>query len=95
MSDVFSPAAVRDLLTLAAECADEAAGTATQVALARNGELLAFETFGRAHVSGTERESRPAERDTLFAIYSVTKAVTAAASWILLQEGKLPNSPKG
>jgi CubicO group peptidase (beta-lactamase class C family) len=89
MSDVFSPAAVRDLLTLTAECADEAAGTATQVALARNGELLAFETFGRAHVSGTERESRPAERDTLFAIYSVTKAVTAAASWILLQEGKL------
>jgi len=78
-----------DLLSLAAECADPEAGTATQVALARNGELLAFEAFGRARIVGQGGAGRDADRDTLFAIYSVTKALTSAASWILLQEGKL------
>lgn len=59
---------------------------ASQVALARDGELLAFATFGRAGFAG---EERPAANETLFATYSVTKAVVAAASWLLLQEGKL------
>jgi CubicO group peptidase (beta-lactamase class C family) len=77
------------LLALAAESADEEAGTATQVAVARYGELLAFEAFGRARIVGQEGDGHPADRDTLFAIYSVTKALTSAASWILLQEGKL------
>ncbi len=62
---------------------------ATQVALARQGKLLAFETFGRAPVAGGERHggrNTDATNRTLFSIYSVTKALVSAASWILLQE---------
>lgn len=59
---------------------------ATQVALARDGELLAFEAFGTAPFAGA---GRAVDRDTLFCVYSVTKAITSAASWILVQEGKL------
>ena len=73
--------------------AEKSAGTdplcATQVALARNGELLAFASFGRARFGGEGGSERAADGDTLFSIYSVSKAIVSAASWILLQEGKL------
>lgn len=59
---------------------------AAQVAVARDGELLLFETFGQARFDG---ERRDATNESLFAIYSVTKALTSAAGWILLQEGAL------
>ncbi len=59
---------------------------ATQVALAHRGEVVASATFGRARFGAEERD---AGEDTLFAIYSVTKAIVSAASWILLQEGAL------
>jgi CubicO group peptidase (beta-lactamase class C family) len=50
---------------------------------------VAFETFGHAHFSADVQAVRTADNDTLFSIYSVTKAITSAATWILLQEGKL------
>jgi CubicO group peptidase (beta-lactamase class C family) len=56
------------------------------VALARDGELLAFEAFGSAPFGGSGGEIRAADRNTLFAVYSVTKAITSSASWIVLQE---------
>jgi CubicO group peptidase (beta-lactamase class C family) len=62
---------------------------ATQVAVAHNGELLACETFGQAGFSGDPENVRPATNDTLFSIYSVTKTITSAAVWLVLQEGKL------
>lgn len=59
---------------------------AAQVAVALDGRLIGFETFGRAPFGGAAREATDA---TLFSIYSCTKAVTAAAAWILLQEGSI------
>ncbi|NNL86163.1 MAG: beta-lactamase family protein [Myxococcales bacterium] len=50
---------------------------ATQVAIARDGKVGAMRTFGSAR------------DDTCFVAMSATKALTSAASWILLQEGKL------
>lgn len=59
---------------------------ACQVAIARKGKIGAMQTFGRAVKGGTEK---PATNETLFVIMSATKALTAAAAWLLMQEGKL------
>ena len=48
-----------------------------QLAVARHGKLAAVRTFGAA------------DDDTLYVIFSCTKAITSAAAWILLEEGKL------
>ena len=53
-----------------------------QIALAKNGKLIAFETFGDA------------TNDSLYCIFSATKAITSAAAWQLIQEGKLDISRK-
>ena len=50
---------------------------AAQIALARDGEVLATESFGSA------------DDQSLFCIFSATKAITSGAVWLLLQEGKL------
>src|SRR5215203_604988 len=59
---------------------------ACQVAIARNGKLGAMQTFGRAVQGGVEK---PATNETLFVMMSATKAITSAAAWLLMQEGKL------
>ena len=56
-----------------------------QVALARHGKLALFRSFGRARVA----PDRPADDRTLFLMYSNTKVVTAAAVWLLAEEGLL------
>ena len=56
---------------------DEGLLPATQVAVARNGRLAVFESFGSA------------SDESLFCVYSATKAITSAAAWILIQEGRL------
>ena len=48
-----------------------------QVALARNGKVGVFESYGSA------------KPDSLTCIFSATKAITSAAAWILIQDGKL------
>ena len=50
---------------------------ACQFALARDGQVVAFETFGDADL------------DTRFTIYSATKAIVASAAWILIASGDL------
>jgi CubicO group peptidase (beta-lactamase class C family) len=64
---------------------------ACQVAIARNGKVAAMKTFGRAVQGGTEK---PADDDTLFVAMSATKAITSAALWILIQEGKVAISDR-
>src|SRR5215470_3303933 len=59
---------------------------AVQIAIARNGKIGAMRTFGRAVQGGSEK---PATDQTLFTIFSCTKAIISAASWILIGEGKL------
>ena len=50
---------------------------AAQIAMARNGELLFEYAIGKANV------------DSLICIFSATKAITSAAAWLLIQDGKL------
>ena len=61
-------------------------GCAAQVAVARDGRVAGFRAFGSARFGG---ELRTADRNSLFALFSVTKAFTSSAAWILLSEGKL------
>jgi CubicO group peptidase (beta-lactamase class C family) len=86
---VTSSPQIRALLDRAEKSASRDPRCATQVAVARGGELLAFETFGHAPFSADVQAVRAADNDTLFSIYSVTKAITSAATWILLQDGKI------
>ncbi|MGB8412632.1 MAG: serine hydrolase domain-containing protein [Candidatus Binatus sp.] len=58
----------------------------TQIAIARNGKIGAMRTVGRAVQGGSEKR---ATNDTLYTIFSCTKAIMSAASWILIGEGKL------
>jgi CubicO group peptidase (beta-lactamase class C family) len=57
-----------------------------QVALARHGKLALFRNFGAARL---EPAPAPAKDDTLWLLYSNTKVVTAAAVWVLVEEGAL------
>lgn len=71
------PVTVDGLLARARRDVERGWLPACQLAVARHGELLVFETFGAA------------TNDTRFCIFSVTKPVVAAAIWILLSEGEL------
>jgi CubicO group peptidase (beta-lactamase class C family) len=57
-----------------------------QIALARHGKLALFRSFGAARI---EPASAPARDETLWLLYSNTKVVTAAAVWVLVEEGAL------
>ncbi len=54
-----------------------------QVAVARHGKVAGLRTFGTAVQGGAER---PATDETLYCIFSCTKAVVAAAVWLLFEE---------
>lgn len=64
---------------------------AVQIAIARNGKIGAMRTFGRARQGGVEK---PATDETLFTIFSCTKAIMSAAAWILIGEGKLKETER-
>lgn len=57
-----------------------------QVAVARHGALAFFRSFGSARL---EPAPAPARDDTLWLLYSNTKVITAAAIWVLAEEGAL------
>lgn len=57
-----------------------------QIALARHGKLALLKSFGAARI---EPERVPATDDTLWLLYSNTKVITAAAVWLLVEEGAL------
>jgi CubicO group peptidase (beta-lactamase class C family) len=54
-----------------------------QVAIARHGRIAGVRTFGVAVQHGSEA---PAPDETLYCIFSCTKAVVAAAVWLLFEE---------
>ena len=54
-----------------------------QVAVARQGRLAGFRSFGSAVQGGREA---PATADTLYHFFSCTKAVVSAAVWLLFEE---------
>ncbi len=57
-----------------------------QVAVARHGKLALVRSFGQARV---EPEAAPADARSLFLLYSNTEVVTAAALWMLAEDGLL------
>lgn len=52
-----------------------------QIAIARNGQLALARNFGMA------APGRPVDDDTLWLLYSNTKVITAAAMWVLAEQG--------
>ncbi len=65
---------------------DEGVLPSAQVAVARQGKLAGLRTFGAAVQGGTEK---PATDQTLYSIFSSTKAIVGVAIWLLLEEGLL------
>jgi CubicO group peptidase (beta-lactamase class C family) len=57
-----------------------------QIAMARHGKLALFRSFGDARI-GPERTA--ADDGTLWLLYSNTKVITAAAVWVLVEDGAL------
>ena len=60
-----------------------AAGVVTLVV--RKGKVVHFEAFGKRDLES----GAPMQKDTIFRIASMSKAVTSVAAMILLEEGKL------
>ncbi len=73
---------IESLLARVRQEVDEGLLPAAQVAVAKDGQLALYRSFGAA----TE--------DSLFCIFSATKAITASAIWILLEEQKLSLSER-
>lgn len=73
----LDPDKLRDLARRARREVDDGLLPSAQVAVAREGRVGLFETFGEA------------DNDTLYCVFSSTKAVTSAAAWLLIAEGKL------
>jgi len=65
---------------------DQGVLPSTQVAVARNGKLAGIRTFGSAVQGG---EERLASDETLYSIFSSTKAVVGVAIWLLFEDGLL------
>jgi CubicO group peptidase (beta-lactamase class C family) len=70
------------LLTRARREVDEGLLPSAQIAIAKDGKLAAFETFGAAQPT------------TRFVVFSATKGIVAGAAWILIGEGKLDPSQR-
>jgi len=68
---------IEELLALARTDVDNGRLPACQLAVARDGELLSFETFGAA------------TNATRFCVFSATKPIVASAIWLLLGDGRL------
>jgi CubicO group peptidase (beta-lactamase class C family) len=73
----LDPQKIERLLTRVQREVDEGLLPAAQIALARNGKVGVFESYGSA------------KPESLTPIFSATKAITSAAAWLLFQEGKL------
>ena len=59
--------------------------TGGTVVIARKGKVAHFETYGLRN----REEELPVEKDTIFRIYSMTKAITSVAALMLWEEEKL------
>lgn len=71
------PDKLADLLERAQREIDEGLLPSCQIALAKDGKLVAFETYGDA------------TNDTRYVIFSATKAWVASTVWLLIKEGSL------
>ncbi|MGA8058758.1 MAG: serine hydrolase, partial [Candidatus Binataceae bacterium] len=79
----LDPQKVEALFERAAREVNEGLLPSCQIAIARNGKVGAMRTFGHAVQGGADR---PATNDTLYSIFSCTKAIVSAAAWLLIGE---------
>ena len=85
----IDPAKLDAVFERAARDVREGLLPSAQVAVARHGRIAGMRTFGGVTHAGRRA---PATNETLYVIYSCTKAITSAAAWLLIQEGELdPN----
>jgi len=82
----LDPAALDALLVRAAREVDEGHLPSAQIALARHGQLIAFQTFGTVTHEGL---AAAATNETRYCVFSCTKAITSAIAWLLIQDGQL------
>ncbi len=77
---------LEDLFARAGRDVEQGVLPSCQVAIARQGKLAGMRSFGSAVQGGKEQR---AGDDTLYCVFSCTKAVVAAAIWILIEENLL------
>ncbi len=82
----FDPATLDRLVGSIRRDVEEGRYPGAQIALARHGKLVLERSFGDARL---EPARVPASADTLWLLYSNTKVVTAAAIWVLAEQGAL------
>jgi CubicO group peptidase (beta-lactamase class C family) len=82
----IDPARLEVLLARVRRDVEDGTLECAQVALARNNQLVAFESYGEATQGGA---LKPVTSETLFTVFSSTKAIVAAAVWKLLEDGKV------
>ncbi len=73
----LDPQKLEDLTRRVRQEVDEGLLPSAQIAVAREGRVGLFETFGEA------------DNNTMYCVFSSTKAVMSAAAWLLIEEGKL------
>lgn len=81
----LDPRALDRLCALVERHVAEGRHPGAQLAMARHGKLALFRSFGRSRAE----PDAPAEARSLFLLYSNTKVVTAAALWLLAEDGLL------
>src|ERR1700676_3802097 len=77
----FAPAPLQHLDRLIRQHIEEGRYPGAQIALARNGKLALFRSYGNAR---TEGGTVPATNESLFLLFSQTKVLTSAAVWTLV-----------
>jgi CubicO group peptidase (beta-lactamase class C family) len=82
----IDPAALDALYARVEKAVGRQEDCAAQVAVARGGRVAGFRAFGSARFAGARK---CADRETLFAVFSVTKAFVSSAVWLLLGDGRL------
>jgi len=82
----LDPQKVEALFERAAREVNDGLLPSCQIAIARHGKVGAMRTFGHAVQGGA---NRPATNDTLYTIFSCTKAIMSSAAWLLIGEDKL------
>jgi CubicO group peptidase (beta-lactamase class C family) len=87
----LDPAKVQALFDRAQREVVEGVLPSCQIAIARKGKIGAMRTFGRAVQGGVEK---PATDQTLYVVFSCTKAIIASAAWLLIGEGELDPSKR-
>ncbi len=80
------PAKLAELFERAEREVREGLLPSVQIAVACRGKIAGMRSFGSATFEG---RAAPATNDTLYVVFSSTKAITSAAAWLLIEEGKL------